>query len=360
MSSERSGRSELVGSDHSDVRRPHPWGLLLARFFATLKESAIHGFCEKIGGFACHTRARMPAQGTTGCAGMSWQWEMRDFRIVTFAVDPDRLAALLPHSFEPETFTLDSGREWRFVSAVPFRAVTDIGGGWFPLGFVQVNYRAYIRRHGERCVWFFGSSVSSRIVSLPRMMLRAALEIHGDLVDSSWEMRAGVRICSPQVRGLGWRPSLNVLVRAMSLGGWTDLPTFMKRVRSLLRRFRGFVCEGMGRCWSAREARARFPRRPRRRGPLAFRCSRNSNLCAPTRLPYSVLLLESTTFNVLPVECLGNASKTEKSGACFLRVAGCEPPIELSWACSMRAGLGRCRGRGCRCGRYADRRRRAR
>lgn len=78
-----------------------------------------------------------------------------DFAIVTWAVDPDRVAATLPAGFVP-----DVRAGVALVSAVAFlddrfhfRALP------FPrVSCGQVNYRAYVRRNDESGVWFFDRS----------------------------------------------------------------------------------------------------------------------------------------------------------------------------------------------------------
>jgi hypothetical protein len=95
---------------------------------------------------------------------------LADFAIITFAVDPAALAALLPDGFAPEVFTLDGGRRVAFVSAVPFRDL-DFRFGfapWLKFRFGQTNYRAYVTHRGQRCVWFFGTSLSTNWVAIPR------------------------------------------------------------------------------------------------------------------------------------------------------------------------------------------------
>jgi len=95
---------------------------------------------------------------------------LADFAIVSYAVEPATLAALLPAGFAPDVFTLDSGRPCAFVSAVPFRDL-DFRFGfapWLKFHFGQTNYRAYVTHRGQRCVWFFGTSLATRWVMIPR------------------------------------------------------------------------------------------------------------------------------------------------------------------------------------------------
>jgi len=95
---------------------------------------------------------------------------LADFAIITYAVDPTTLAALLPKEFAPEVFTLNEGRRVAFVSAVPFRDL-DFRfnfAPWLKFRFGQTNYRAYVTYQGQRCVWFFGTSLATAWVLIPR------------------------------------------------------------------------------------------------------------------------------------------------------------------------------------------------
>jgi hypothetical protein len=98
---------------------------------------------------------------------------LQDFALVTFAVDPVRLAAALPTGLEPEVRTLDDGRPRGFVSAVSFRDV-DFRfsvAPWMRVSFFQTNYRAYVRGpDGMPSVFFFGTTLDSPLVGLPRYL----------------------------------------------------------------------------------------------------------------------------------------------------------------------------------------------
>jgi hypothetical protein len=97
---------------------------------------------------------------------------LADFAIVTFAVDPEKLAEHLAPGFEPDVYTLVDGSRVAFVSAVPFRDL-DFRFGMAPFlrfHFGQINYRAYVTYRGERCVWFFGTSLATRWVFIPRTL----------------------------------------------------------------------------------------------------------------------------------------------------------------------------------------------
>jgi uncharacterized protein YqjF (DUF2071 family) len=95
---------------------------------------------------------------------------LEDIAIVTYDIDPDALAALLPPWMEPDVLTLADGRRRALLSAVSFRDV-DFRFRLLPLvrlRMLQTNYRAYVRAGGERAVWFLGSTLTSRSVAIPR------------------------------------------------------------------------------------------------------------------------------------------------------------------------------------------------
>lgn len=97
---------------------------------------------------------------------------LADFALVTYAVEPRALAALLPEGVVPEVFPLADGRERALVSAVPFRDL-DFRfsfAPWLTFQFGQTNYRAYVTHRGQRAVWFFGTSLATRYVAIPRYL----------------------------------------------------------------------------------------------------------------------------------------------------------------------------------------------
>lgn len=94
---------------------------------------------------------------------------LRNFALVTYAVDPKALQMLLPKEIEAEVFQVNSESK-SFVSAAMF-----MNTGfhmpvlpWPRLDFGQTNYRAYVRHKGERAVWFFGTALHSPFVVVPK------------------------------------------------------------------------------------------------------------------------------------------------------------------------------------------------
>lgn len=99
---------------------------------------------------------------------------LRGFAITTFDVPVDALARILPRQLAPETVRLDDGRERALVSAVTFLN-TDFYVRYAPfvkLRAPQTNFRAYVRRGEASAVWFFGTTLGSPFVVLPRYLWR--------------------------------------------------------------------------------------------------------------------------------------------------------------------------------------------
>lgn len=232
---------------------------------------------------------------------MSWRLSMRDFAIVTFAVDPERLSALLPHSFEPDAFTLDDRSEAAFVSMVSFRVQSLWGGGIrFPLNYVQANYRAYVRRHGQRCVWFFGSTVGSFIAEVPRILIGAPWYRGKSSIDAAWD---GTGYSSYAFSNRGDWGSAHVSCSgsqplAARLDGFADLDGTLEVLGSPRS---GFAQRRDG---SLLELRVEHDVLSPLLGSAAearFSVFENLNLCGVSAVPHSVLLQRETTFDLLPI-----------------------------------------------------------
>jgi hypothetical protein len=118
-----------------------------------------------------------------------------DFAIITWAVEPDRVARVLPVGFEPDVRDGEA-----LVSVVAFRD-RDFRfrfAPWPRLSCGQVNYRTYVRRAGLTGVWFFGSSLDSRLVAVPRKLWKmpwhhTTIDINANWSESgcsSWSIAA--------------------------------------------------------------------------------------------------------------------------------------------------------------------------
>ncbi|WP_086766269.1 DUF2071 domain-containing protein [Streptomyces bobili] len=110
--------------------------------------------------------------------------DLADFAMVSWAADPDRVAAHLPDGFEPdvrEGVTLVSLVAFR-DHPFHFRFARQIR-----LSAGQVNYRTYVRHKGQTGVWFFGTSLASRLAHLPAAAWK--MPWHHETVDvqAAWE-----------------------------------------------------------------------------------------------------------------------------------------------------------------------------
>lgn len=124
-----------------------------------------------------------------------------DLVIVTWAVDPQLLAEQLPNGFEPLTWPR-AGTPVALVSMVAFRD-RDFHFRFWPytrLQCGQINYRAYVRHRGLTGVWFFGTSLDSRLVAVAQRLWR--MPWHHDRIDvaAQWQ---GDRLARMTVRANG-------------------------------------------------------------------------------------------------------------------------------------------------------------
>lgn len=134
--------------------------------------------------------------------------ELADFAMVSWAADPDRVAAVLPAGFEPDV------REGvTLVSLVAFRD-EPFHFRFAPrirLSAGQVNYRTYVRRGDETGVWFFGTSLGSRLTHVPATAwkmpwYRETVDVRATWSgESAWQLRArgGWGTAAVTLRGTG-------------------------------------------------------------------------------------------------------------------------------------------------------------
>jgi uncharacterized protein YqjF (DUF2071 family) len=100
---------------------------------------------------------------------------LRHFAIVTYAIPPERLTPHLPERFVPEIVRI-GGAPRALVSAVPFLDTRFRSARlWSPgqtMG--QTNYRLYVvdTATGAHVAWFFGTTLDSVFVAVPRLLWR--------------------------------------------------------------------------------------------------------------------------------------------------------------------------------------------
>jgi uncharacterized protein YqjF (DUF2071 family) len=168
------------------------------------------------------------ARPRTSLRWLDAETTLEDFALVTFDVDPGRLAAVLPTGLVPEVRTLDDGRRRGFVSAVSFRDV-DFRFAmtrWLRVSFFQTNYRAYVRGpDGVSSVFFFGTTLDSPLVALPRYLWGMPWHPGSTTIEATWTSDGVCGEYRHQSRG-GWGSADVELVGTSEpmgrLDGFTD------------------------------------------------------------------------------------------------------------------------------------------
>jgi Uncharacterized conserved protein (COG2071) len=97
---------------------------------------------------------------------------LEHFAIVSYAISPDRVRAHVHPRFDLDVFRGTDGTPRVWVSVVPFEDQDfHLAGMTRPkFRFGQTNYRTYVidRVTGQRAVWFFGTTLDSWLVIVPR------------------------------------------------------------------------------------------------------------------------------------------------------------------------------------------------
>ena len=87
-------------------------------------------------------------------------------------VEPENLRPHVHERFELDCITAEDGTQKALISVVPFLDLDFrfVRFPWKKWRFGQTNYRAYVtdRKTGEHVVWFFGTSLASWTVNIPR------------------------------------------------------------------------------------------------------------------------------------------------------------------------------------------------
>jgi hypothetical protein len=102
---------------------------------------------------------------------------LQHFALINYALPKSRLEPHIPADrFEIPEFLID-GQPRALLSAVPFLDADFHFQRLFPFlkfRFGQTNHRVYVidRATGEHCVWFFGTTLGSWVVQLPRLFWR--------------------------------------------------------------------------------------------------------------------------------------------------------------------------------------------
>lgn len=114
-------------------------------------------------------------------SGIDVNTTLSHFAIVTYEVEPEALRVHVHERFELDTITSADGSSKALVSVVPFldSDFRFVCCPWPKLRFGQTNYRAYVTdtKTGKHVAWFFGTSLDSISVVVPRLVWR--LPWHG-------------------------------------------------------------------------------------------------------------------------------------------------------------------------------------
>ncbi|MFN4258317.1 MAG: DUF2071 domain-containing protein [Gemmataceae bacterium] len=232
---------------------------------------------------------------------------LADFAIITYAVEPAALAALLPVAFEPDVFTLGDGRRVAFVSAVPFHDL-DFRFGfapWLKFRFGQTNYRAYVTYRGERCVWFFGTSLATHWVLIPRYGWKLPWHHARLRIETVW---AGERCVRYHLAATGaWGNARAELAGSDTpmgqLDGFADAE---ETALVLTHPLTGYYQRRDGRLGSYSVWHERLDPRRGTAGHARFEVFEALGLVTPETTPHSVLLQRRTEFIIrLPPRRLG-------------------------------------------------------
>jgi len=114
------------------------------------------------------------------------------FALIQYALPKERLEKHIPTDiFEIPEFDID-GRKLALISAVPFLDVDFCFERIMPFmkfRFGQTNHRAYVihRETGEHCAWFFGTTLGSPVVHIPRQLWRIPWHQAGYKIDCAYD-----------------------------------------------------------------------------------------------------------------------------------------------------------------------------
>jgi len=225
---------------------------------------------------------------------------LADFAIITFAVEPDALRRLLAPGFEPDIFTLAKGSRRALVSAVPFRDL-DFRFGiapWAKFSFGQTNYRAYVTYRGQRGVWFFGTSLATPYVAIPRYLWRLPWHHARMRFDTRW---VGDRCERYRVETTGHWGAAEIELEGTDepvgrLDGFADDE---ETAVVLTHPLKGYFYRSDGRTgtYAVWHDRLRLRKGIARRARFAL--FEQLGLVAPDATPHSVLLQHTTEFIIL-------------------------------------------------------------
>ena len=107
-------------------------------------------------------------------SGIDVETTLSHFAIITYMVEPELLRPHIHERFKLDCIINDSGEEKALISVVPFldKDFRFVNLPWIKNSFGQINYRAYVTdtKTGENVAWFFGTSLDSLSVYIPKFV----------------------------------------------------------------------------------------------------------------------------------------------------------------------------------------------
>ncbi len=227
---------------------------------------------------------------------------LHNFIIVTFAVEPEALARHLPPGFEPEVRLMKDGSHKAFISAVTFQDIDFRLNAcpWPRFSFGQTNYRAYVMHKGERVGWFFGTSLATPFVQVPRHLWQLPWHPAKMTFDVEWD--ESNKICTRY--------------RETTEGSWGKAEIELTSAGEPTGTLDGFLDDEDTAVMLTHPLIAYYYRRDGKLGTYGiwhdklvmerattikaeFAVFHNLNLTVPNQAPHSVLLQKSTDFTIL-------------------------------------------------------------
>ena len=149
---------------------------------------------------------------------------LQHFVIVSYRVDLDALRDHLPVGVEPRRFLFDDGSVGGLVSSVLF-IDRDFRFRFMPLvraSFGQVNYRAYVSVRDQDGVWFFGTSLDSPWVAVPRFLWQMPWHYDHLWINATWGDQPRVWATMAGRWGAGHLDAIGTGSRLDRLDGFAD------------------------------------------------------------------------------------------------------------------------------------------
>lgn len=227
---------------------------------------------------------------------------LKNFVIVTFDVAPEALALHLPPGFEPEVRTLANGRKRAFISAVTFLDVDFRLSAcqWPRDSFGQTNYRSYVIYQGERVGWFFGTSLATPFVQIPRHLWQLPWHQAKMTFDVAWD--ADRKVCTryyEKTTGEWGNAEIELTSSGESAatldGFYDDEDTAVMLTHPLVAYY--YRRDGKLGTYGIWHDKLKLQRATATKAE--FEVFNNLNLTKPGQTPHSVLLQDSTDFTIL-------------------------------------------------------------